>query len=248
MSTASAAYFDAQARNYDQAWTNSGVGRAQRDAVWRAVDGLVKAGARVLDLGCGTGEDALHFIGMGARVEAIDVSPRMVEAARSRGVDARLLSIEEIARLQGTYDLVFSNFGALNCVPYLAGLRCALASLVNPGGTLAVCVLNRCCLWESLYYSARGSLKKASRRWRGSAETSSGLRVFYPTASGVVDAIAPEFRLVEDRGIGVAVPPSYVQLRAGVLRRLESLDSRIAGWKVARALGDHRLLIFERLA
>ena len=96
------AAFDRIAPRYDQLWTNSPVGRLQRDAVWRHVDSLFRRGDAVLDLGCGTGEDALHLMQSGVRVTAIDSSPEMVRLASERGVDARTLAIEEIDRLAGT--------------------------------------------------------------------------------------------------------------------------------------------------
>lgn len=248
MSALPLTYFDRLAENYDQSWTSSPVGRLQRDAVWREIDNLIHRGDRVLDLGCGTGEDALHLLGLGAEVDAIDGSPQMVEAAHRKGVPARHLRIEEIGRLQGLYDCVLSNFGALNCVSSIAALRQPLAGLIRPAGTLAICVLNRFCFWESLHYATHGQFKKAARRWGGEAETSSGLRVFYPTSRELCRAFAPDFRLTRDIGIGVSVPPSYVSgISPAVLRCFAWFDARIAGTILGRAIADHRLLIFNRV-
>ncbi len=247
MSSVPLSFFDRIAERYDETWTNTCIGRMQRSAVWREVDRLIQPGDRILDLGCGTGEDAAHFLEAGASVDAMDGSSGMVEAARRRGVTARLLSIEQIGELGGAYDLVFSNFGALNCVRDLAALREPLARLIQSGGALAVCVMNRFCLWESLYYGVRGQFNKASRRWAGEADASSGLRVYYPSARAIKDAFAPDFRLIRDLGIGVAVPPSYVQgLRPGTITRLAAVDGRLAGSRIGKAIGDHRLLIFAR--
>ncbi len=252
MSAITLAYFDRLAESYDQSWTNSPVGRLQREAVWRELDHLIGPGDRVLDLGCGTGEDALHFHRFGAEVDAIDGSQQMVEAARRRGAPARLLRIEEIACLHGNYDAVLSNFGALNCIADLAVLREPLRELIRPGGILAICVLNRFCLWESGYYGLRAEFSKAARRWSGEIETSlleasSGLRVFYPTVRKLRNAFAPGFRLIRDVGIGIAVPPSYITgLPSRVLDRLATWDKKIERSRLGRALGDHRLLIFTR--
>lgn len=247
MSSLSPAYFDRLAGSYDQTWTNAPVGRLQRSAVWRELDPLIHSGTRVLDLGCGTGEDALHFQRLGAEADAIDGSPKMAEAARRKGVPARFLLIEEAARLQGSYDLVLSNFGALNCVKDLPALRAPLAALTRPGGVLAICVLHRFCLWESCYFASRGQFQKARRRWGGEAETSSGLRVFYPSARTLRDAFAPDFRVTRDLGIGVVVPPSYVSnLSPALLHCFAACDARIAATPAGRAIADHRLFLFTR--
>lgn len=246
MSPPSLLFFDSIAPHYDQAWTNSPVGRIQRNAVWREVDPMVQPGDRILDLGCGTGEDALHLLAAGATVDAIDGSAGMVEAAGRRGVDARRLRIEQIGELSGPYDLVLSNFGALNCVRDFADLRQPLARLIRPGGVLAVCVMNRFCLWESVYYGWHGQFRKAARRWSEETETSSGLRVFYPFARTIKAQLAPEFRSIRDCGIGVAVPPSYVQKACGLLPLLEACDARIGASTIGRTIADHRLLVFTK--
>src|SRR6266568_218287 len=108
--------FNALAWRYGGLWNRSTIGRLQREAVWRRLDRLFRPGDSLLDLGCGTGEDALHFMRSGMRVRAIDASAEMVRIARSRGVDAVRLPIEELERLTGSFDGVLSDFGALNCV------------------------------------------------------------------------------------------------------------------------------------
>jgi ubiquinone/menaquinone biosynthesis C-methylase UbiE len=143
-----AAYFDRLAAQYDEAWTSSPAGRWQRDAVWRHVDPLIRRGDRILDLGCGTGEDALHFAELGGQVLALDVSPAMVGVARAKGVNARVLAIEDSHIFAVAFDLVFSNFGALNCIRDLSDLHATLARLVRKDGYLAVCLMGRLFILE----------------------------------------------------------------------------------------------------
>ncbi len=263
MSASPVAYFDKLATEYDNSWTNSPAGRAQRNAVWRVVDPFVREGARILDYGCGTGEDALHFQQMGASVDLFDPSPAMLSIARAKGEIAEMDGGTPVPRpvskpaslcewragIQSrrgsgdppsSYDLVFSNFGALNCIEDIATLE--LDTLIRPGGLLAICLMGRFCLWESLYYSLRGNLTKARRRWKGRAETSTGMRVFYPS---VAHLSFPNLRLIEDVGIGITVPPSFVKsIPPAIVRACEAIDRRIA--KPARAIGDHRLLLFVK--
>src|SRR3954466_8681332 len=111
--------FDALAPRYDELWTQSTIGRLQRQAVWRRLDDLFQPGDTLLDLGCGTGADALHFMNRRMRVRGIDASREMVRIARSRGVDAARFPIEELAEMRGSFDGIISDFGALNCVRHL---------------------------------------------------------------------------------------------------------------------------------
>ena len=94
----SAALFERLAPRYDELWTDTPVGRAQRDAVWRVIDQLFRAGDCVLDIGCGTGEDAVHLSARGVLVHAVDASPAMVARARERGVAAEVMRAEDLGR------------------------------------------------------------------------------------------------------------------------------------------------------
>ena len=179
--------FDLLAADYDRTWTNSGAGRLQRNAVWRQMIPLFRPGEIVLDLGCGTGEDAERLELFGVSVRALDASPEMVRIARARGVNAEVAKIEEIRKWSMQFDGVISNFGALNCVRGSSRL-CALRwrRLVRPGGYLVLCLMGRFCLMRVAALSLpSASGGKRSRRWRGQTYAERlGISVFYPSARG----------------------------------------------------------------
>jgi SAM-dependent methyltransferase len=254
--------FDKLAAEYDTLWTNSVVGRAQRQAVWRYLDPLVRLGDEILDLGCGTGEDAVHLQKLGAKVYAIDASSEMVRIARARGVEARQLSLASLSALNGKFDLALSNFGVFNCVPHGApwwGRRSSpsampligtqLSRLIHPGGHLAICLMGRCCAWEIGYFLRRGQFRKAFRRWHpAGAPSGLGISVTYPFIKELARAFRPHFKLTRWTGIGLSVPPSYVKgLSAKCIMRLARIDQHFSHWPLLRALSDHRLLLFMRL-
>lgn len=239
--------FDGLAPNYDRLWTSASAGRLQREAFWQHAAMYFKSGARVLDVGCGTGEDAVRLMRSGMSVTAIDVSPSMIEIARSRGVDARVLAAEELYSVADRFDVVMSNFGALNCVANLSAIRASLANVVKPEGFAVFCVMNRFCLWETVWFLLRGKPSAAVRRWNGEAETTNGLRVCYPLIARVRRDLTPEFTLIAQFGIGTCVPPSYVcELPAKFLRFAAAVDSRISKKPVFRSMADHRVLVFRR--
>jgi ubiquinone/menaquinone biosynthesis C-methylase UbiE len=242
------AIFDRFAPTYDESWTNTPVGRLQRDAVWRHIEGLFKPGDHVLDLGCGTGEDSLWLMRRAVAITAIDASPGMVQAARQRGVNAQVMRIEDLRRMATRFDGAISNFGPLNCLESFDEFRSALTRIVRPGGKVALCLIGRFCLWETLAYAAQGRFAKAGRRWSGRNQSPSmGFTVAYPSVRAMRRAMAREFTLEKVIGIGIAVPPSFVQwIPQPVLRSFAAIDRLIEGVPLIRGLSDHRLLIFSR--
>jgi len=241
--------FDQLAERYDHLWSESAIGRQQRAAVWRRIDPLFQTGDRVLDVGCGTGVDALHLTERGIGVCGIDASKKMVRVARSRGVEAHHLAAEDLRLLAGEFDGAISNFGALNCVSDLGAMARALGRLVRSGGHVAVCMAGPCCAWETAHYLVRGEFSKAFRRWnpRGS-DASIGIHVDYPSVRRLARLFRQDFRLTRWYGIGVCVPPSYVcGISETNIEKLAAVDRRIAHRPVLRALADHRLLLFRRV-
>ncbi|HUA60502.1 MAG TPA: methyltransferase domain-containing protein [Verrucomicrobiae bacterium] len=279
------AAFDVLAARYEALWSATSIGRSQREQVWRWIDPLFRSGQRVLDLGCGIGDDAVHLMDRGVEIEGIDASIGMVREAQARGVNARRLAIEELSAVSGRFDGAISNFGALNCVERLEPVAEDLARLIVSGGALAVCVIGRTCAWEIAHYFPR---KKAFRRWARRAgwqpaadwqsawppaeksrqklaqssdspspigrrvanppQAASLPYVYYPTVRQIARAFAPRFRLVRWTGIGLFVPPSYITGRSKeTISRFSALDRGVARLPIARAMADHRLLIFRRV-
>src|SRR5579862_751814 len=159
--------FDQIAWSYGALWSDAPEGRSQREEVWRAIDRLFRPGDRILDLGCGTGDDALHLMARGVEVRGIDAAPEMVERARARGADAHCSSIEDLASVEPGFRGALSNFGAFNCVTNLSGVASDLARLIEPGGCVARCVMGRFSWRETAHFLLRFDLRKAVRRWTG---------------------------------------------------------------------------------
>lgn len=205
--------FDELAPLYAELWSESPEGRRQRDEFWRETDGLFAAGSRVLDLGCGPGDDALHLMEQGVEVLGIDNSEAMVAVARERGVAAEWTAIEDLGAIVGPFDGAISNFGALNCVEDLDDAARELAPLIRPGGALAICVMGRFSWKETLRYLIRLDFGRAVRRWTGRAEWR-GMQVFYRSSGATWRAFEPYFKLQKRVAIGGGDHDFYLFRRA----------------------------------
>jgi ubiquinone/menaquinone biosynthesis C-methylase UbiE len=260
--------FDAIAARYDETFTSSKIGQAQRASVWSELAKTFRPGDRALEIGCGTGIDASFLAARGVQVVACDSSSQMIAVATRRILEngqqelvrPLVLRAEGIATLPSDelFDGAFSNFGALNCVEDLQQFVRDLARLLKPGATALLCWMGPCCLWEMAWYLTHGNAGKAFRRMNNeegvTARIADGafVRVHYPSVRLLARTFGPEFRMQSFKGIGVAVPPSYLEELAQRHPRLLQLCERADSWMGRcpgiRALADHVLLRFQRTA
>lgn len=89
----------------------------------------------VLEVGCGPGELSQRISVELASVVAVDVSPRMVELARDRGVDARLGDVQQLPFEDESFDCVVAAW-MLYHVPDVDRALGELARVLRPGGHL----------------------------------------------------------------------------------------------------------------
>lgn len=109
-------------------------------ALGAAALGLLDAqpGEMIVDLGCGDGALTVLIEAAGAKVVGLDASPPMVEAARSRGIDAyvadaQALGLARSALCFGQFDAAFSN-AALHWMLNPAAVAEGVFSILRPGG------------------------------------------------------------------------------------------------------------------
>lgn len=91
---------------------------------------------RVLEVGCGPGELSARISEeVGADVLAVDISPRMVELARARGVDARTGDVQDLPFPDGSFDCAVAAW-MLYHVPDVDRALAELARVLRPRGRL----------------------------------------------------------------------------------------------------------------
>jgi ubiquinone/menaquinone biosynthesis C-methylase UbiE len=119
------------------------------DARVPAVAAVVEARpARVLEVGCGWGELAEWLArDTAAQVVAVDLSERMVELARARGVDAQVGDVQELPFADGSFDVAVAAW-MLYHVPDLDRGLSEVARVLRPGGILVAVTNSRYHLLE----------------------------------------------------------------------------------------------------
>lgn len=240
--------FDPLAPDYDTTFTHSSIARFLRGRVHARLQAHFSAGAQVLELGCGTGEDARWLAARGVSVLATDASPAMLAAAQSKNADMpgiryELLDLHNLpSGLAGPFDGALASFGPVNVLADRRPLARWLAARIRPGGVVGLGVMGPLCPWEIVWHGAHLNFRTATRRLRGAASfaTASGqIPIFYPTLRQITAEFAPDFRPVFALGLGVFLPPSdvygIIERHPRWLRLLITLE----GWWSPPHLADH---------
>jgi 2-polyprenyl-3-methyl-5-hydroxy-6-metoxy-1,4-benzoquinol methylase len=258
--------FDSVAADYDGQRGNNELIQDMRSEMWRWLDATFAPHSRLIDIGCGTGLDAIRMAQLGHRITAIDWSPQMAHRTAERASGAGVaecvqtvaIGAQELSQLEGTalYDGAYSNLGPLNCVPGLDEVSRQCARLLKPGAALVFTVIGRVCPWEMVHYILKGRWARARIRYAPDF-VAVGMnkrtiwthyyqpREFYRYFQG-------EFELQEYRGLCTFAPPPYLTwMRDRHPRwydRLWRLDRRLSGFPLLRDIGDHFLMVMKRRA
>jgi SAM-dependent methyltransferase len=256
--------FDSVASGYERSNAANPLLAAMRARALEAILAHTPRAARLLDLGCGPGADAAMLAAHGHQVTAIDWSNAMVEETRARAaregvaaqVDVHHLGIQELDRLPaGGFKTVYSNFGALNCVPDLAAAIRLAADRIVPGGVFVASVIGRVCPWEIALFASRADFARVAVRFARDLTPVplNGRTVWtrYYTPSEFERVCAPfGLRRVWLRALGVLTPPPYMEAFAARqpawIARLQGVEDRAAAWPGIRNLGDHFLMVLKK--
>jgi len=254
--------FDSVAADYDGPRGNNELIQRMRLAMWDTVLRELLVESRLLDLGCGTGIDALEFARRGYQVAATDWSPEMVGRTRVRAAAAGLeshvtaahLGVHELDRLDEEFDGIYSNFGPLNCAPDLRAVATECARLLRPGGKLVFSVIGRICPWEVVHYMLRGRFKRAAvRASRGATAVGMNQHTIwthYYLPREFYAAFAESFSLDSYRALSLFMPPPYLvdyyRRHRRHCERLGWLDDHLGVLPLLRNMGDHFLIVMQR--
>lgn len=258
--------FDLHADGYDEHFTGSATGQAQRRQVWRALGSYIQRPLDILEVNCGTGEDALRLARLGHRVVATDISKEMIRICKAKLKEAAP-PVEPVFQQAGflelerqlpdrTFDLVFSNFGGLNCCSPQETQEVAARfdSLLKPGGRLFLVYMSRNCWWDKVYFTLKREPRKACRRQSDEAVQArvggQMIDVWYYSPKELKSLYGPRFRREGLHPVGLLTPPSYLeyffQRRKRLLDFLEKAD-RLLDMPALADHADHFAVVFRKV-
>ena len=219
--------FDSEALIYDQNFTYSKIGKAQREIVWTHLSNLIKYAKikSVLEVNCGTGEDALFLNKKEISVLPTDVSEKMVELANEKlkkngfNCNAKTLDIRSIDSKisENKFDLIFSNFGGLNCIreQELKLFFKDSSHQFKDKKNYFLVFMGKHCLMEKLYFLSKLKFSKINRRSANEITHAKlkyeSIETLFYSIQQIKKCLPNDLKIVSSYPIGFFIPPSYLE-------------------------------------
>lgn len=255
------ASFDKAAINYDITFTNSEIGKLQRDLVYKQLLKHLESVQNILEINCGTGEDAIWLAKQNFKVIATDISSKMIEEAKIKAnLDNLNFAVADINSITASFpddnfDLIFSNFGGLNCLSKteLQEFFKNSGNLLSDKGKMILVIMPKNTIWEQFYFLAKAEFSKVFRRKKELAIANvDGEKVptFYYNPKDIVNLAKHDFELIDYKPIGFFVPPSYLEPffknKKGLLHFLNRLENEIKNWSLLSKYADHYIITLQK--
>jgi SAM-dependent methyltransferase len=256
------ASFDNYAKNYDDHFTFSPVGLMQRKAVYSNLLPLLNSESNVLEINCGTGYDAIEIGKYVQHVLATDASSKMIEQCMVKSSIAanlffKVALIQDLNEEIKRSNFIFSNFGGLNCLSpqEIAQFANKCNVLLNNHAGVFFVIMGRKCIWERMYFKLKGDPKKAKRRGSttGVATLINGseFKTWYYSPKEITNFFGAKFKMVHTSGVGLFVPPSYLNPffsnKQFLLKLLHGLDKLFCKFSWTANYADHFIIHLKKI-
>ena len=220
----------------------------------------------LLEIGCGTGSEAIQIAKTVRGILATDISPEMISLLKRKvealGLQSRIQTMQVGAssislaadRLPGGSTRVAYSFnGALNCEPGIREVPAELSKVISPGGYFVCSIRNSFCLSEALAHGLVLQMDKLAPRKKQPIMVSVGGRdipSYYYRPSEFVRFFRPHFAAKRIMGLPAILPPAYLSdlyFRARrVLSILERTETAAAASFPFNRFGDQTLFVFRK--
>jgi ubiquinone/menaquinone biosynthesis C-methylase UbiE len=255
------ASFDKAAANYDETFTHTEIGKMQRNMVYAELHNQLTSVNHILEINCGTGEDAIWLARQNFTVTATDISPKMIEVAKGKATFKNLnflnASINDItSTFNGkSFDLILSNFGGLNCLskPELEKFLEDSPALLSEKGKLVLVIMPKNTLWEQGYFLTKAQFSNIFRRKKASVVAHiDGEKVisYYYNPKDIVNLANLNFETIAVKPIGFFVPPSYLDRffrnKKVLLWFLNTLERGIKNRSFLSRYADHYIIVLQK--
>jgi SAM-dependent methyltransferase len=258
--------FDSASEEYDFTIRQNFINVWIRNRSIKEILSLTKPDDVLLEIGCGTGVEAIQIAKHVSGIVATDISRKMISLLERkvevRGLSGKVKAIRigasEIGRVADYLPhkkvrLTYSLNGALNCELKIRQFPHELWKITEPDGLFVCSIRNTFCLSEALAHAAVLQFDRMAPRKKQPVMVSVGgmdIPSYYYSPKMFANMFEPYFTVNRMIGLPAFLPPAYlssiyVRMRK-VLSLAERAESALAGFYPVNRMGDQTLLIFQR--
>lgn len=259
--------FDSASEEYDFTISHNYINTWIRRRSIRELLNFTKPENTLLEVGSGTGAEAIEICRHVSKIIATDISEKMIEILAKK-IEARRLSSRimplrvraaDIAKAgeladSGRVEVAYSFNGALNCEPELDKFVDGLSSILVPGGYFVCSIRNSFCLGEALSHAAVMQFEKMTPRKKQPVMVSVGgsdIPSFYYQPASFSDYFLAKFKPKKLIGLPAFLPPAYLSdyyvKFKGVASLLEKFELVLGSHFPFNRFGDQSLFVFQNL-
>lgn len=191
-------------------------------------------GKDVLECGCGTGLILERVKEFARRAAGIDLSPGMLELAKSRGLDVREGSVTALPFEDASFDVTCS-FKVLAHVPDIGKALSEMARVTRPGGVVLAEFYNP--------WSLRGLAKKMYAGKISDATKESAVYTRFDSPATLPKILPPGTKLETARGIRIVTPAAAAMRVPGIRSVLTKAERMLCDSPAARFGGFYVAVI-----
>jgi len=261
-----AAAFDSASEEYDFTIGHNYINTWIRKRSIRELLKLAKPEDTLLEIGCGTGAEAIELSRYVSKIIVTDISDRMIEISKkkveARGLSERIIPLhvraadisEAVEVATGSkVDLAYSFNGALNSEPELDRFVNGLSSILVDGGCFICSIRNSFCLSEALSHAAVLQFEKMAPRKKQPIMVSVGgmdIPAFYYPPASFLSFLSTKFELKKLIGLPAFLPPAYLSdyyiKFKSVASMLEKFEWTLGSHFPFNRVGDQSLFVFQK--
>ncbi len=260
--------FDSASEEYDFTINQNYINRWIRRRSISELLQMVTPTDLLLEIGCGTGAEAIELSKSVSRIVATDISEKMMEHLRmkikAKRLGGRITPLKcgaaEISKVltvveRGKVRVAYSFNGALNCKPSIKDFAAGLSEVLQDDGYLVCSVRNTLCLPEAIAHALVFQFDKVAPRKKQPIMVSVGgmdIPSTYYAPSTFAKFFSPRFVVRKMIGLPAFLPPAYLSDYYLAIRRripfVERLEWSLAGRFPWNRFGDQTLFVFQKKA
>jgi SAM-dependent methyltransferase len=218
------------------------------------------ATSKVLDIGCGTGNDFPFFLDKGVQIIGIDMSAGMlnmaarnysdpIKSGKVRLLQGRLEDFDEDS-ISEKFDLIFSVSGGLSYIDNQQLLRVfnMLKNLLNPGGKIISAHFNKFCFMETFFYLLRWDFKLAGQRMKDRIKVKikeKEMTMFLRSPKELQNIFSGKFNFLKFYPLLAATPPYQTGFRTSgpIIKIHYFIEKIILNFSLVSGIADQNVMV-----